>query len=246
MRRRTFICVSFAVALHGAAFLALDRFWFLAATHRPPVDPESVIELVPSVPEAVALPVALAAAVPPPHLATALELEKQLASKPEPKVEPKTEVKPEPLLQPKPAPPALEVVEVVASDALATSASLASTPVPVNASAVNAAVNLSFVANDHPSPAPLATPPAYRRNPKPMYPANARLKKQEGDVLLTVEVSAQGRALRVEVATSSGFASLDEAALTTVLRRWRFEPARLDGVPTVARVQVPVRFQLDN
>ena len=69
MRRRTLLCVLFAVTFHGAAFLALDRFWFLAAPHRPSVDRDRGIELVPEEPDPVALPVTLAAAVSPPQIA---------------------------------------------------------------------------------------------------------------------------------------------------------------------------------
>ena len=241
MRRRTLICVSFAVALHGAAYLALDRFWIMAATHRPEVDRDSVIELVPSVTEPVVIPVALA---------PTSELEKPPKPKTETKFEPepefKPEVKAEPVIQLATVPSAPSAVVVAASATPVPSFGSASTTVPLNAVTATAAVNPSAVANQRPAIAPVVTQPAYLRKPKPVYPASARLKRQEGIVLLAVEVSAQGKPLRVEVETSSGFALLDEAALTTVLRRWRFTPAQLDGVPVADRVQVPVQFQLDD
>ena len=129
MRRHTLICVSFAVALHGAAFLALDRFWFLAATHRPPIDRDLVIELVPVVPDPVAVPVATAAAFPPAQLAPALEPKKQPEPKSETKLEPKLEPKPESKSQllvqtepvplgPKPASMVAPVTTVASSDPL--------------------------------------------------------------------------------------------------------------------------------
>ena len=43
---------------------------------------------------------------------------------------------------------------------------------------------------------------------------------------------------------SSGFAPLDESAVTTVRERWRFVPARRDGVAVESRVTVPIRFRL--
>ncbi len=251
MRRRTLICVSFAVALHGAAYFALDRWWILAATHRPAVGRDSVIELVQSVPEPVEIPVALVPTVRPPPLTPTSERERL----PEPKTEMKFEPKPEfkldviekPVTQLAAAPPALPAaVVVVASVTPARSFGSASTTVPLNAIVATAAVNPPAVANDRPSTAPVATQPAYLKNPKPTYPVNARLKRQEGVVLLAVEVSAQGKPVRVEVETSSGFASLDEAALNTVLRRWRFTPAQLAGISVANRVQVPVRFQLND
>src|SRR5438876_933963 len=48
----------------------------------------------------------------------------------------------------------------------------------------------------------------------------------------------------VRMIRSSGFAPLDESAVTTVRERWRFVPARRDGVPVESRVTVPIRFRL--
>lgn len=85
---------------------------------------------------------------------------------------------------------------------------------------------------------------AYRRNPAPVYPPLARREKQEGLVLLRVEVSEEGVALRVEVEQSSGHRLLDAAALKAV-HAWRFEPARAAGRPVKANAQVPIRFKLE-
>ncbi|MDH3702497.1 MAG: energy transducer TonB [Alphaproteobacteria bacterium] len=80
-------------------------------------------------------------------------------------------------------------------------------------------------------------------NPKPPYPFVARRRGQEGQVLLNVNVLPDGTAGRVEIARSSGFRSLDEAARHAVAL-WRFRPARQNGTPVAARVTVPVRFSL--
>lgn len=80
-------------------------------------------------------------------------------------------------------------------------------------------------------------------NPKPAYPFVARRRGQEGQVFLNVEVLPDGTAGQVEIARSSGFRSLDEAARHAVAR-WRFLPARQNGAPVAARVTVPVRFSL--
>ncbi len=66
----------------------------------------------------------------------------------------------------------------------------------------------------------------------------------EGEVLLEVVVSPEGRASTVRVARSSGYSPLDESALRTVRESWRFHPAERDGKPRESRVIVPVRFQL--
>ena len=77
----------------------------------------------------------------------------------------------------------------------------------------------------------------------PAYPESARRRGQQGRVLLRVEVAADGQPVSVAVATSSGVASLDSAALSAV-QRWRFVPATRGGQPVPAVAEVPVRFQL--
>ncbi len=82
-----------------------------------------------------------------------------------------------------------------------------------------------------------------RFNPKPSYPPEARRLRQEGQVLLDVEVSADGRATSVSVRRSSGFPLLDAAAQEAV-RRWTFDPARVAGLAVATRSEVPVTFKL--
>ncbi|MBF0272685.1 MAG: TonB family protein [Magnetococcales bacterium] len=84
---------------------------------------------------------------------------------------------------------------------------------------------------------------AMAANPKPDYPRSARRLGQEGTVLLTVEVTAAGGVAGVGVRKSSGFESLDQAA-TEAVRRWRFIPARRNGLLVAATVSVPIRFAL--
>jgi periplasmic protein TonB len=77
----------------------------------------------------------------------------------------------------------------------------------------------------------------------PVYPESARRRGHQGRVLLQVDVSAQGMPVEVSVAQSSGFASLDDAALRAV-QQWRFVPATRGGTPVPAVAAVPVRFHL--
>jgi protein TonB len=86
---------------------------------------------------------------------------------------------------------------------------------------------------------------AYGMNPRPPYPMVARRLGMEGVVLLDVLVMPDGRAADVRLAKSSGFAPLDDSATSTVRSRWRFIPARRDGVAVESRVQVPIRFRLN-
>ena len=84
----------------------------------------------------------------------------------------------------------------------------------------------------------------YARNPPPVYPTAARRREQQGTVTVRVLIGADGSVERAEVAESSGFDSLDDAALDTVRSRWRFVPARHDGLAVESWVLVPIRFAL--
>lgn len=97
-----------------------------------------------------------------------------------------------------------------------------------------------------PAPAIRTTPIAnLARNREPDYPVAARSRGQEGKALLRVEVSAAGDALDVRLVSSTGFAALDQAALTAV-REWQFTPATVDGKPVAGIADVPVYFRLND
>jgi len=81
----------------------------------------------------------------------------------------------------------------------------------------------------------------YRSNPAPAYPPACRRRHEEGVVLVSVQVEADGRPSSISLKQSSGHRLLDEAALDAV-RRWTFEPALADGVPVSSIALVPVRF----
>ena len=87
--------------------------------------------------------------------------------------------------------------------------------------------------------------PNYLKNPEPPYPVAARRRHQEGLVLISVRVTAQGRAEKVEIKQSSGFPLLDAAALKAV-RDWEFIPACIGTKAFASEIEVPVRFKLAN
>ena len=87
--------------------------------------------------------------------------------------------------------------------------------------------------------------PDYLRNPKPKYPRAARERHWQGTVLLRVEVLADGTAGQIEIAKSSGFPVLDEAALQAV-HAWKFLPARVGETSVRSQVEVPIVFRLEN
>lgn len=79
----------------------------------------------------------------------------------------------------------------------------------------------------------------------PTYPPMSRRLSEQGTVRLKVLVDERGRPRDVEIAQSSGFTRLDEAA-TQAVRKWRFVAAT-DGVKAItAWTQVAVTFKLTN
>lgn len=80
-------------------------------------------------------------------------------------------------------------------------------------------------------------------NPAPLYPAEALAAGVQGRVVIRATVLATGNVGEVALAESSGFASLDQAALAAVIH-WRFEPARRRGQAIPYEVLVPVRFSI--
>ena len=85
--------------------------------------------------------------------------------------------------------------------------------------------------------------PNYLKNPEPPYPPAARRRHQEGVVLISIHVTAQGRAEKVEIKQSSGYPLLDEAALNAV-RDWEFVPARIGTIALASEIEVPVHFKI--
>jgi protein TonB len=82
-------------------------------------------------------------------------------------------------------------------------------------------------------------------NRAPAYPTQARDRREEGTVIVRVQVTAEGAAAAVSLGRSSGHAALDAAALAAI-RSWRFSPATRGGVPVAAEAEVPVAFRLDD
>ena len=87
------------------------------------------------------------------------------------------------------------------------------------------------------------TPARYAFCPPPPFPPEARKARLSGTAVLMVQIDARGRPSSITLRRSSGHAVFDAAALRAV-RAWRFEPAKRDGQPVDACLEIPVRFAL--
>jgi periplasmic protein TonB len=80
-------------------------------------------------------------------------------------------------------------------------------------------------------------------NLPPVYPLDALRAGQQGTVLVELDIDAQGSVSAAHVLMSSGWPSLDSAALES-LRRWHFHPGTENGVPAASKFKQPVQFHL--
>ncbi|MCA3271807.1 MAG: energy transducer TonB [Roseomonas sp.] len=82
------------------------------------------------------------------------------------------------------------------------------------------------------------------RNRRPPYPESSRRRGEEGVVRVELLVDPNGRVADVRILESSGFGTLDAAAVQAV-RDWRFRPAQRAGVPVAGSITTAVHFRLE-
>src|SRR5690606_33464679 len=75
------------------------------------------------------------------------------------------------------------------------------------------------------------------------YPLAALRRRQEGTVVLSVDVGSDGRVVRTDVQESSTSQILDHATRQWV-DGWTFEVDRINGKPQPMTLLVPVVYQL--
>lgn len=86
------------------------------------------------------------------------------------------------------------------------------------------------------------TPPEPIFSPDPEYSDEARKAKYEGTVILWAVIGADGRVHEVRVSRPVGL-GLDQKAVEAV-EKWRFIPAKKNGVPIAVTSEVEVNFRL--
>lgn len=158
----------------------------------------------------------------------------QESEPPAPEIPPARPLEPEALRLPEPLPeqPFLQTPERPKPPE-------ASPPKPVGPSP--AAPPVAAVA---PRQARVDAPPRPWRSIRPDYPKSARLRGEQGNVLLEFRVDVKGVVESVSVVMSSGFPELDAAALRAV-RQARFRPAESAGRPVASTARLTLSFRLD-
>jgi periplasmic protein TonB len=84
----------------------------------------------------------------------------------------------------------------------------------------------------------------YIRAPQPSYPAAAKRRGEQGQVVFRVLISEQGQVEKLEIQKSSGFLNLDEAGRQAISKA-AFKPYITQGKAIAVFVIVPISFKLD-
>lgn len=128
------------------------------------------------------------------------------------------------------APPAPHAITAVAVEKPVATPKLSLEPTaPVQAVPVIAPTPARGIAGTH------TTPP---------YPPIAVRLGEEGVVRLHIALDSAGKINAVNVLKTSGSERLDNAAVSWVIRHWRYAPATHDGKPVASVVLADVRFDL--
>jgi TonB family protein len=147
---------------------------------------------------------------------------------------------------PEPTTPTSEAPIAVPPPASVTPPDVAPTPATTPPSEPQATESTTAppVAQDAPaSSSTVTTDLAYLSRPPPVYPPKDIRQHNQGTTTVTVMVGVDGKVTKVEVTQSSGFSSLDDAAVTAV-KTWTFQPGTVNGVPVVGYMRVPINFAL--
>jgi protein TonB len=91
----------------------------------------------------------------------------------------------------------------------------------------------------------ISGPARVRGRLKPEYPRYSRIRGEEGRVVLSVQILADGSSGVIEIVRSSGHRRLDEAAVRAV-ENAVFVPASIDGEAVESTRRFAFRFDLDD
>lgn len=113
--------------------------------------------------------------------------------------------------------------------------------------AVLSTAPITFAAQDSQPPAPQqtsasTTKPKFVSGRDPEYTDSAREAHIEGTVILTLTVNEKGKVTAVKVQNGLD-KGLDQKAVKAA-KRWKFEPAMVNGKPVASDINVSVDFRL--
>ena len=86
-------------------------------------------------------------------------------------------------------------------------------------------------------------PPKCLYQPLPQYTQEARDAKIEGLIMLQAIIRKTGQVTDIKILKSLGY-GLDESAIQTVTKEWKFEPGTLDGRPVNVQANIEISFRL--
>jgi TonB family protein len=79
--------------------------------------------------------------------------------------------------------------------------------------------------------------------PKPRYSPEARANKVEGIMLLQAVIDKDGTVRDAKILRGLGY-GLDESAIDTMTKQWRFKPGTYNGQPVAVQVNIEITFRL--
>ncbi|BES84031.1 hypothetical protein PEC302107_17850 [Pectobacterium araliae] len=152
-------------------------------------------------------------------------------------------VPPKPVVKPKPVRPKTitEPLPVAKTEQKATPA----TATPTAASGLIPNASKGTMMQNTPGAEPKNVTSVGCAVPQPEYPRRARRFQQEGDVLVRLVISPEGRLLKHELAKSSGYEALDEAAMDAIAKT-SCTPYRENGQAITVMTLQPVKFKLSH
>lgn len=149
-----------------------------------------------------------------------------------------------------PTPQASSTPQVMAADASVPTVTSAATDSGANSALGSPAAGVvsSTTPTSASAPVPALQLPSsdadYLRNPKPVYPPLSKRLNEQGTVVHSVLIGADGRPVSARLVKSSGFDRLDKAAYEAVMQ-WRYVPGKRQGVPEAMTFNVPIKWVLE-
>ena len=87
--------------------------------------------------------------------------------------------------------------------------------------------------------------PRYIKQKSPVYPKRSWELGQQGTVVLRALINKKSQLVKLEIASSSKYKLLDDAAIAAV-KEWRFKPEEYKGQVRKGWIKIPLRFVIED